>query len=171
MKKLLLILIFVIFLVGCSYEEGILTVDFNKLKQSTTKVNDKITIEEKSKQLEKECKSEINNNVELLRKKIASGHKLDFVDYKIFDNKEKALEYIEFWHSDTFESGTRAKKDLTQDINKTIFIGVVKLDLGFTQMGVGGISSGTDIAINYPLVCIDGEIKSNSEYVLKKLII
>ena len=37
MKKLLIILIFVIFLVGCSYEEGVLTIDFNKFKTNEPK--------------------------------------------------------------------------------------------------------------------------------------
>ena len=39
MKKLLIILIFVIFLVGCSYQDGKLSIDFSKIKQLTNETN------------------------------------------------------------------------------------------------------------------------------------
>jgi len=41
MKKLLLLII-LIFLIGCSYEDGILSIDFNKIKNNTEKEDDKI---------------------------------------------------------------------------------------------------------------------------------
>lgn len=76
MKKLLIILIFVIFLIGCSYEDGKLSFDFNKVKKEEQK---ELTEEEK---FNLEIENEMNSFCpELIDCEFWNGYKGD--DYFI----------------------------------------------------------------------------------------
>lgn len=183
MNKLLIVLLILTILIssGCELiteikddlKEGIKNAKLRGGENNIVNELQKETKEEANppKDLEKECKSQMNNYINLLRKKAPSTAKIELVDYKIFDNKEKALEYVDFWHSDAFKSGDGAKEDLLKEINNDIFVGVIKVDAGFVQMGFGDYSSGADLAMTFPIVCVNNSIMEGSKYTLKERIV
>ena len=110
---------------------------------------------------DQKCADEVNKRIDILKQRIDTA---EIVNYKRFDNKEDALEYIENLKHPILDTIKGAKQDLEQDIDGRIFIEIVRVELDLVQPGAT-----KKIGAVYPVICVNGNIMQGSEHTLNNI--
>ena len=106
---------------------------------------------------EESCIKQVNNKIDISRNKASSETKIYLLEYKTFDDKINATDYIKIW-----SNHEQALKDLENtNNNEEIFVGVIKVESS-GYISIGNIGASGDFAETFAILCINSSIMPES---------